>query len=535
MRHSGVVFPICVVAATAICLGYDAGVMSGAIAPLAEELRLDDWEIGITMGSLNLCASIGALAGSSVADLFGRKRAVSVTAAVLTLGPLVVSLSSSFALVLLGRIITGVGIGFAFTIAPLFACEVAPPESRGKLISIIEVNTNAGIVLGYLSSFLLELPWLPAWLGWRLVTGLASLPALFVLVFTAWLPESPRWLCAKGRPREAREVLERLCGAGGAEDALEVDQLLEMIESSLEESRQESGWASIVLCPEPRVRRMLAAGLGAAFFQQASGSEAVVYYTPTILKAIGMESSSNRIASTTAVGMSKFISTFVALAFIDSWGRRPMALLSSLSLTLCLLGLIAALHFGSPALAVALLCAFMGAFQLALAPLPAVLGTECYPLSIRAKALSLGVFVHRALSGTVALVFPVMSAAWGVAGSLWVFAAIGFVGLIWAYLFVPETSGLTLEEVQGLFDVARRSTTLGRPTSLKRRSRGSALKPQVLGRSAKNSFGSSQFGRLPELREDDLEEFTLGADEHQAEEADGNSGLSGKQDSRDSI
>lgn len=480
-----VLCPVVIVAVTALCLGYDAGVMSAAIAPIQEEVNLTVTQEGLVMGCINLVAAPGALIGSKAADWRGRVVSVGGTAFLLLVGPTLVALSHGFYVLLLGRLVTGIGVGFAFVVAPLYAAEVSPPSIRAGVVAVTEILINAGVVLGYLSSMLLELPGIPPSVGWRIVTGMAAVPAMLTLVSIRCLPESPRWLMQKQRRAEALVVLQQLCA-----DENEVEEAIQTIEEALDTNMQESGW-NVILCPTAVVRRMLLAGVGCAFFQQASGSEVIVYYTPRILEEFGATSTASRNEGAILMGLAKLCGACVAGVFLDCIGRRAGVIASCLGVAACLL-CIALLEVKAPAIGVLLLCLFMFLFELGLATAAFVLGTESYPVAIRAKALSLGMFVTRFLSGAIAVGFPVVIELVSLRSCIAAFSCMGWLGLFWAFFCVPETRGLSLEQAVQLFEHPilriRHGQTAGSSKSKGKSSNQSAdceelpLKPTIIGR-----------------------------------------------------
>jgi len=441
------VLPIALVAVTAVALGYDAGVMSGAALPISQEFELDAIQQGFMMGILNIMAAPGALLGSAVADLYGRVPASMGTALVLVVGPIIIALSPNFPILMAGRVIAGVGMGFAFVIPPVYAAELAPPAYRGRLITATEILINVGVVLGYFSAILLDVSIIPEQWGWRIVTGLAALPALLVLVLSPLLPESPRWLAKQGRWEETQVVLQQLYT-----NPVEIEALEKSIQDGISQEQTEAGWGQ-VLCPSVVTRRMLVVGVGCAFFQQICGSEAFVYYSPSILKNYGLETVREQNRSTILVGFVKLLGAVLGGPFLDSAGRQTGLVVSTGGCTLILAVLAHCLQHQCGALfALLMLCLFMVIFELGLAGGAFVLGTETYPMPIRAKALALSMFTTRFLSGVVSILFPGMVAVWSLQTAFWFFAGMSLLGTFWALIFVHETKGLPLEEVTKLFE-----------------------------------------------------------------------------------
>jgi sugar porter (SP) family MFS transporter len=347
---------------------------------------------------------------------------------------------------MVGRAITGIGVGFAMVVPPVYAAELAPPSLRGRLINATEILINAGVVLGYLSAFLLHIPGLSPHIGWRLVIGLAALPALVVFVLSSLLPESPRWLAKQGQLEEARVVLQSLYS-----DPKEAKSIEESIHEGILEESQEVGWTEL-LCPSAITRRMLIVGLGCAFFQQACGSESMVYYSPKILQEFSVDSAAEQNQSTIFVGIFKLIGAMMGGPFLDGLGRRPGVVVSSGGVALSLAGLALSLQYGISYAGLPLLCIFMIFFELGLAGGAFVLGTEIYPVNIRAKALAMSMFTTRFVSGIVSTAFPSMVDAWTMKMTFWGFSCISILATIWALTFVHETKGMALEEVSKLFE-----------------------------------------------------------------------------------
>jgi len=340
-----------------------------------------------------------------------------------------------------------VGVGLSFVIAPLYGAEIAPQEIRAAIISVTEILISFGVLLGYLSAELLEVRGFEGNFGWRFVISFASIPALLILCCWRFLPESPRWLVQVDRREEAEQVLRQSRGCHL------VHQELLAIDEAISAQRAEVGWKQI-LCPTPQVFRMLLAGVGISFFQQASGSEAIVYYTPIMLKDLGVETRASQNRAAMAVGAAKLAGACGGAAFLDLVGRRPAIIVGSMGVAGCLAGLAFMQDQEAPpvALGLSLLCGYMFVFEIGLAAVAFVLGTECFPMELRGKALSLGMFTTRSLSGVVSLAFPKLEQAFSLESCLWGFFSVAVLGIVWATFCVPETKGVALEDVTKLFD-----------------------------------------------------------------------------------
>eukprot|EP01134_Creolimax_fragrantissima_P000883 CFRG0883T1 len=443
-----IITSISVACCTSILLGYDEGIMSGAVQSLRTTLNLSDLQTDIMMGSLNFWAAFGTLTAGKVSDRYGRRFALGATTIQLIIGPLLMCTATTYTQLMLGRIVTGLGAGFAFVVAPLYAAEIAPSHIRGTLVAVAEVCINFGVFVGYTMAFAFHtLP--PQW-NWRVMIGVAVIVPILTLMALPFIPESPRWLASQGRRERAKMSLKVLY----KDESLVTYQMNNIDQMLEEESKLEKGSWKEIFRPSVVTRRALTAGIGIAIYQQISGSEAVVYYTPSILVNAGLgktEQDSTVLLMTMAVGFAKFSSAGVAAYTIEEQGRRPTAMVSCFGTAACLCGLGIASAASLSVLAVVLLCLFMILFELGLGPLPTVIGSEVYDQRIRARAMSFGLFLNRIISGTIASVFPMVTDAVGAPASFYVFSAIGFTGVVFSYLFIPETKGLSLEDVQKLF------------------------------------------------------------------------------------
>ena len=243
------------------------------------------------------------------------------------------SMAPGYGALLAGRTITGVGVGFCFHVAPLYLAEISPKGIRGKLTSFFDLFINVGILLGFIVGWALTPAGGPsmeehqhAISAWRVMLGLGALPPLLILLSLGWLPESPRFLVASGRDAEARAVLHRIYSADEAE---------QLIASLGEERRQTkplplcAGMRRVFLPARGAPRAMILAGMGCAFFQQATGVEAAVYYTPETLEAAGIHDENMLQLATVGVGVVKVAFIVLAACLIERVGRVHLLLVST--------------------------------------------------------------------------------------------------------------------------------------------------------------------------------------------------------------
>lgn len=436
------------------CFQYvDVGVMSGAIIFIQEDLKITEVQEEVLVGILSIVSLFGSLAGGRTSDVIGRKWTMALAAVVFQAGAAVMTLAHSFEVLMIGRLLAGIGIGFGVMIAPVYIVEISPTVARGALTSFPEIFINIGILLGYVSNYVFS--GLPAHINWRIMLGVGILPSVFIGLALFVIPESPRWLVMQNRVDEARLVLLKT-----NEDEREVEERLAEIQlaagnPSADKSEEKAVWREL-LSPSPSLRRMLVTGFGIQCFQQITGIDATVYYSPEIFKEAGVKGNSNLLAATVAVGVSKTVFILVAIISIDKLGRKPLLYVSTIGMTICLFCLGISLSLlGKGQIGVALsvlsVCGNVAFFSVGIGPVCWVLTSEIFPLRLRAQASALGAVGNRVCSGLVAMSFLSVSNAITVAGTFFTFSAVSALSVLFVYKFVPETKGKSLEQIELLF------------------------------------------------------------------------------------
>lgn len=420
-----------------LLFGYDTGVISGAILFIREDFRLTaTWE-EIVVSSVLLGAVTGAAVGGTLADRFGRRRVLIVTAVIFALGAVGTALAPTVAWLIVGRVIVGAAIGVASFTAPLYISEVSPVNIRGRLVSLNQIALTTGIVVSYLVDYALA-----GSRGWRWMFGLATIPALILGIGMVCVPESPRWLVSRAFPEKARAVLQRIRGTATVET--------ELIEIQTSLDQQGGRWSELV---SPLVRPALIVGIGLAIFQQVTGINTVIYYAPTIFQFAGFQSASVAILATVGVGVVNVLLTIAAMLLLDRVGRRPLLLIGLVGMVLSL-GVLG-LAFSLPNLrqemgwiAVGSLMLYVGSFAVGLGPVFWLLIAEIYPLKIRGLAMSVATVANWGVNLFVALTFLTLIQLVGRPGTFWLYGLVGVGAWIFAYRLVPETRGRSLEEIE---------------------------------------------------------------------------------------
>lgn len=282
--------------------------------------------------------------------------------------------------------------------------------------------------------------------------GIGLVPPVAILMTLRFLPESPRWLLLKDRVSEARTVLALICGSEEMADreVLSIEEAIQM------EKDVTTDWREVLWPKHVSIGRPVLLGLGLGLLQQASGSEAAVYYASQIFEGLGMQSEIKQSAANVGVSLFKFLGEILAMAFMDRIGRKPLFVISALGSTvfLALCGLCFR-YMWDPAVLVVGLCLFMGFFSVGLGAITFVVASEIFPLAVRGKAMALTVFINRLSSGVVALSFLSMVSAMSYTGAFTLFASISFLSTFFYLLALPETKGKTLEEISMIFEQVR--------------------------------------------------------------------------------
>ena len=497
-----------VVALGGFLMGFDSAVISGTIDPVKAEFTLDADSLGWFVSCLTVGATFAMALAGPLADRFGRRAMLILTAVLFSVSAVGCAVAESYSVLVWARILGGLGVGGALLIAPIYIAEIAPPERRGQLVSFNQLNIVLGFSAAFFSNYFLE----RYGLSWRWMLGVEAVPAVLygLLLFT--IPQSPRWLAARGRDNEALEVLQRIQGPAAAAQALDE------VRASLRADREgEKPRFSDVL--QPRMRRVLFIGLGLGFFQQITGINAIFYYSTTIFSMAGAARDA-ALWQAILVGLVNVVFTLVAMRLIDRVGRKPLLYVGSAVMAIALFcngaafssarygltneGLAevgarlpkdaveslqpmvgaapqefvsfvaslreraAALPAGSRApleaavedlakvsmteidslLVLIAIMGYIAAFAISLGPVMWAMFSEIFPQRVRGVAISLAGFFNSAVSFAVQQFFPRGLDTLGPANVFFVFAAFSALAFLFTWRVVPETKGRSLEELE---------------------------------------------------------------------------------------
>ncbi|XP_027362679.1 probable polyol transporter 3 [Abrus precatorius] len=459
----------CAVVASMISIifGYDTGVMSGAMIFIKDELKISDTQQEVLAGILNLCALVGSLIAGRTSDCIGRRYTIALASVLFMVGSVLMGYGPNYAILMLGRCVAGIGVGFALLIAPVYSVEISSAKSRGFLSSLPELCIGIGILLGYIANYLLGK--LTLKLGWRLMLGIAAIPSLALAMGILTMPESPRWLVMQGHLGKAKKVLLQV---SNTEQEAELRFKDIKIASGIDENCQEETvkvtqknhgegvWKELLVRPSSSVRWMLIAAVGIHFFEHATGIEAVMLYSPRIFKKSGVTSKDKLLLTTIGVGLTKIIFLILATFLLDRVGRRRLLLISTGGMVcgLLVLGFSLTVVDNSQeklvwalTLSIVATYAFVAFFNIGLGPVTWVYSSEIFPLKLRAQGASIGVAVNRVMNAAVSMSFISIYKAITIGGSFFMFAGISILAWLFFCFFLPETKGRALEEMEMVF------------------------------------------------------------------------------------
>ena len=429
-----------------LLFGYDTGVISGALIFIKREFGLTTVAEEIVVSGVLLGATLGAIVGGKAADLFGRRRVLLVTAAIFGIGALASAMAPSPTVLIVSRVVLGLAIGLASTNVPVYLSEVAPPQARGWVVSLFQLAVTVGIVVAYLTDYAFA-----GVEGWRWMLGLAVAPALVFGTGMFFLPETPRWLIRGGHHEVAHRVLVRIRDLG------DVNVEIEEIKASLAQQTEGGHWTDLL---RRQVRPALVVGLGLAVFQQVTGINTVIYYAPKILQTAGFNSASGAILATVGVGVVNVGMTIVAMFLVDRAGRRPLLLvgIAGMIITLGALGLSFRYPSGQLAwIAVICLMGYVASFAISLGPIFWLLIAEIYPLRIRGVAEGTAATFNWASNLIVSLTFLTLVEKLGASSTFFLYGLASVASWLFAYYFVPETKGRTLEQIEAFWRARHRA------------------------------------------------------------------------------
>ena len=418
-----------------LLFGFDTAVIAGTTRALTEQFALSPESLGLTVSIALWGTVIGSMFAGIPGDRYGRKASLQVLAVLYLISALGCGLAWAWTPLVFFRFIGGLAIGGSSVLGPMYIAEVAPARARGRLVGFFQFNIVLGILVAYLSNYLLGLGGFGA-AEWRWKLGIAALPALLFFAMLFSIPQSPRWLVARGRQRDARQVLQ-LIGEQNVESELKA------INDSIQAERGSQG--ARLFTWSHRFPIFLAVSI--AMFNQLSGINAILYYLNDIFERSGFSKVSSDLQAV-AIGATNLLFTLIAMTVIDRVGRKVLLLIGSIGTAVCLAGV--AYVFWAKAyegLLVYLLVGFIASFAFSQGAVIWVYISEVFPNRVRANGQSLGSATHWVMNAAISWIYPAVAARYTAAPFAF-FSAMMVLQFFVVLATYPETKGVTLEEMQ---------------------------------------------------------------------------------------
>jgi SP family sugar:H+ symporter-like MFS transporter len=418
-----------------LLIGYDLGAMSGVLHFVKDDLHLSSWGQGLVVSSMIIGAAISCLLGGYIADKLGRKQSIILFGILFAIGGIGSAIAISEATLLIARFVLGLSVGAASVVVPVFLAELAPKEKRGVLVALNQLMGTIGILLAYA----VALFFYDSTIAWRITLGLAALPAVFLIVGTIFLPQSPRYLVLHGKIQEAKEILLALRDGNNKV----VDNDIEEIK--LVAKKPEGSYKDLL---NPLIKPALIAGIGVAVATQFTGINSIIYYAPTIL---GVDNNGkNAIFFTVIVGAFNFASTIIGMLFVDKVKRKTLLLCGASGVLIghFLLALVNFLGLTNGVLFLIPTIIVIVSFGATWGILVWVVVSEMFPLYVRGKAVGIALGLNYFTNFLVGLLFPVFADKFGQQWIFSFFTIMAILILLFVRKYVIETGGSSLEEIE---------------------------------------------------------------------------------------
>lgn len=433
------VYLVAFIAALAgLLFGLDVGVISGALPFIGKQFAATELQKEWVVSSLLVGAVGGTLLSGVISRRYGRKRTILASAVIFALGSVMASLANSIGVLAGVRLFLGIAVGIASFTAPLYLSEMAPQRIRGRLISMYQLMITIGILLAFMSD-----AWLSYGEHWRVMLGILVVPSIVMFLGVLVLPESPRWLFLVNRKDDARQVLRKL-RAGEDEVESELADIARMVEVRT---------GALTLLANPRFSKVILLGIVLQMMQQFTGINVMIYYAPKILENVGLESASEQMWGTVLIGLINVLATFVAIAFVDKLGRKPIlaAGFAVMGLSMGVLGLMFMLGIGSHAhkvIAIVSLLVFIIGFAMSAGPIIWVLCSEIYPLAGRELGVTISTATNWICNAIIGATFLTLLTNLGSVGTFFLFGVLNILFIFIMLAFTPETKGVSLEHIE---------------------------------------------------------------------------------------
>ncbi|HLF35631.1 MAG TPA: sugar porter family MFS transporter [Cyclobacteriaceae bacterium] len=462
-KNAGYIILIAAIASTGgLLFGFDTGVISGALPFLKQHFQLESGEQEWITTAALIGAVIGAVSSGRITDIFGRKKVIIVTSVIFALGALLTGAATTPTFLAIARVILGIAIGISSFTVPLYIAEISPTKTRGALVSSFQLMITIGIVVSYFSDLAFADDANPE--SWRWMFFVGVFPAIILFIGMIFLPETPRFLIGVGKEEQGRKVLSKV------EEPALVELAISKIKEDIRLDKENKvEWTEVF---KPWLRTALIIAVGIMFVQQFVGINTIIYYAPTVFIIAGFSGPKAAIAATVSVGVVNVLSTVLSMFLIDKLGRRKLYFIGVVGMAVALfaLGIFFlmkdSLGDSLKFITVGSILVYIIFFAISLGPLGWLLISEIFPLKVRGVGMSIGSLSNWLFNAIVAFTF--LKLAWlftgpgmeitqhgtdvppdpNPAGAFIVYGVVAIIGMVWGYYYIPETKGISLEEIE---------------------------------------------------------------------------------------
>ncbi|MFE4706366.1 sugar porter family MFS transporter [Peribacillus simplex] len=433
-----------------LLFGYDTGVINGALPFMArpDQLNLNPFTEGLVASSLILGAAFGSIFSGRLSDNIGRRKVILYLAMLFFFSAVGCVIATNTTIMVVFRFLLGLAVGGASVVIPSYLAEIAPSDKRGILVTQNELMIVTGQFLAYICNAVIGNVFGDAGHAWRYMLVIATLPAIALWIGVLILPESPRWLASKGKMAEALKILQQIRSESIAQQELKEIKAYISKEKKIE-------LMSFKDLRTPWIRRIVILGIVIGSISQLVGINSIMYYGTQILENSGFGTKTALIANV-ANGLIAVVAVIVGMSLLNKVNRRPMILtgLTGVTVALITIGISTLMLNGSPMLPYVVLSmtvVYLAFFQGAIGPMVWLILAEIFPVRLRGIGMGMAVFFLWISNFIVGVFFPVLMNGIGLSGTFFLFAMFGIVGIIFVAKFLPETRGLSLEQIEASF------------------------------------------------------------------------------------
>jgi len=434
MKNNFHLYLIAIIASfSGLLAGFDTGVISGALLYINQSFPSNPATTGLLVSSVSIGAIIGAITNGVLVDKIGRKNTLLLSATIFFFGSVFCAVSNNIGQLIISRTFIGCAVGIVSFVGPLYLSEISTKEKRGAIVSFYQIAITFGILFSYLINYLFS----SFELNWRIMLCLGALPAIVLFFGMLFQLDTPRWYVLKNKFDFSKKALLKLNFKGNIENEIE------NIKSTLTNKENIKFNKKFAL---PFI-----VGIGIMFVQIATGINVIIYYAPTIFKSLGFSSDQDTLFMTIIIGLINFLMTFVAFILVDKLGRKPLLYigLGGMCISLFAIANIFVLNYAFIKYIAILFCGlYIVSFSISLGPIALLLISEIFPLKYRGQAMSISILANFIFNFFTTGLFPIALANFGGYITFSFFALICIVSIVFVYFVVPETKGLSLEEIE---------------------------------------------------------------------------------------